>query len=63
MAGLGIFLAPIAAILGADYWVVKDKHIHVPALYRPQARYRYNSMGTNWRAMIALLISVVPNLP
>ena len=63
MSGLGIFLAPIAAIMGADYWVVKKKHIDVPALYRAHGRYRYNAAGTNWRAVVAFLISVVPNLP
>jgi NCS1 family nucleobase:cation symporter-1 len=63
MSGLGIFLAPIAAILGADFWVIKKKHIDVPALYRAQGRYRYNRVGTNWRAVVAFLVSVVPNIP
>jgi NCS1 family nucleobase:cation symporter-1 len=63
MSGLGIFLAPIAAIMGADYWVTKRKHIDVPSLYRAHGRYRYNAAGTNWRAVIAFLVSIVPNLP
>jgi len=63
MSGLGIFLAPIAAILGADYWIVKSKHIDVPSLYRAHGRYRYNAFGTNWRAVVAFLISVLPNIP
>jgi NCS1 family nucleobase:cation symporter-1 len=63
MSGLGIFLAPIAAILGADYWVTKRKHIDVPSLYRAHGRYRYNAAGTNWRAVVAFVVSVVPNLP
>ncbi|KAN0080450.1 Permease for cytosine/purines, uracil, thiamine, allantoin domain containing protein [Elaphomyces granulatus] len=63
MAGLGIFLAPIAAILGADFWIVKRRHVDVPALYRAHGRYRYNIVGTNWRATLAFLISVVPNIP
>lgn len=63
MAGLGIFLAPIAAIIGADYWLVKMTKIDVPALYKMHGRYRYNAFGTNWRAVVAFLISVVPNLP
>ena len=63
MAGLGIFLAPIAAILGADYWVVHKQHLDVPGLYRPHGRYRYNKYGTNWRAGVAFLVSVVPSLP
>lgn len=63
MSGLGIFLAPIAAILAADFWVAKRRHIDVPALYRRHGRYRYNAAGTNWRAVVAFLVSLVPNLP
>ncbi|EHK96439.1 putative Uncharacterized permease [Glarea lozoyensis 74030] len=63
MSGLGIFLAPIAAILASDFWVVKKQHVDVPALYRRHGRYRYNAAGTNWRAVVAFLISIVPNLP
>jgi NCS1 family nucleobase:cation symporter-1 len=63
MAGLGIFLAPIAAIMASDYWITKQKHIDVPGLYRSHGRYRYNAAGINWRAAVAFLISVVPNLP
>ena len=50
MSGLAIFLAPIAALLACDYWVVKKRNIDVPSLYRRRARYRYNKYGTNWRA-------------
>ncbi|CAG8974778.1 hypothetical protein HYALB_00000390 [Hymenoscyphus albidus] len=63
MSGLGIFLAPIAAILASDYWVTKKKHIDVPALYKRHGRYRYNAAGTNWRTVVSFLLSVVPNLP
>jgi len=62
MAALAIFLAPIAAIMAADYWVVKKKHIDVPSLYRRHGRYRYQA-GVNWRAVVAFLVSIIPNLP
>jgi len=63
MAGLGIFLAPIAAMLSADYWIVKGQKYDVPALYKAGGRYRYNKWGTNWRALVAFLVSVVPSVP
>lgn len=63
MSGLGIFLAPIAALLSADYWIVHRQKLDVPGLYRAHGRYRYNAVGTNWRAVIAFLISAVPNIP
>lgn len=62
MASLAIFLAPISAIIGADYWVVKKRHIDIPSLYRRRGIYRYQG-GINWRAAVAFLISVIPNLP
>ena len=62
MASLGIFLAPIIAISIADYWIVKSRRIDVPALYSPHGRYRYVA-GTNWRAAIAMLVSIGPTLP
>ncbi|KAH3671154.1 hypothetical protein OGAPHI_000865 [Ogataea philodendri] len=62
ISGLSCFLAPITAIMIADYWVVKKKHIDVPALYDPEGRYRYFK-GINWRAAVAFLIGNVPCLP
>lgn len=62
MAALAIFLAPIAAMLSADYWIVKRQRIDVPALYRPHDRYHYWH-GANWRSAVALLVSLGPNMP
>ncbi|KAF7194099.1 putative permease [Pseudocercospora fuligena] len=62
MTGLAIFLAPISAILACDYWLVKKRHIDVPSLYRRHARYKYWH-GINWRAAVAFLCSVTPNIP
>jgi len=62
MGGYAVFLAPIAGILASDYWLVKKQHYDVPACYDPNGRYRYWN-GINWRAVLAMLISVGPNLP
>jgi NCS1 family nucleobase:cation symporter-1 len=62
MGGYAVFLAPIAGILCADYWLVHKQHIDVPALYDPLGRYNYFH-GWNWRALLTMLISVCPNLP
>jgi nucleobase:cation symporter-1, NCS1 family len=64
MGALGVLLAPIAAILAGDYWIVKRRAVDVPALYRKRGRYNYgNAAGTNWRAAIAMLVGTAPNLP
>jgi NCS1 family nucleobase:cation symporter-1 len=62
MASLAIFLAPISAIMAADFWIVKKGNIDIPSLYRRRGRYRYHG-GVNWRAAVAFLISIGPNLP
>ncbi|KAL3459105.1 permease for cytosine/purines, uracil, thiamine, allantoin-domain-containing protein [Aspergillus heterothallicus] len=62
MSGYAIFLAPIAGILCADFWIAKGRKIDIPALYDPHGRYRYWN-GVNWRALLALLIALGPNLP
>lgn len=62
MGGYSVFLAPIAGIMAADYWLVKRRHIDVPALYDPYGRYRYH-YGVNWQALVAFLVPVVPLLP
>ncbi|KAF7920209.1 uncharacterized protein EAE97_011550 [Botrytis byssoidea] len=62
MGGYAVFLAPIAGILAVDYWLVRKQHLDVPALYDPLGRYRY-AYGVNWRALLALLLAVCPNLP
>lgn len=62
VSALAIFLAPISAILISDYFIVKRRAIDVPALYDPHGRYRYWN-GTNFRAVVALLVAVAPNLP
>jgi len=62
MGGYAVFLAPIAGILACDFWLIHNQHIDVPALYDPNGRYRYDS-GINWRAAVAFIFAVGPNLP
>jgi len=62
MNGYTVFLGPFAGIMVTDYWLVHRGNIDVPSLYRPHGRYRYTG-GVNWRAALALLASVPPNLP
>jgi len=62
MGGYSVFLAPMAGIIAADYWLVKRRNIDVPALYDPYGRYRY-WYGVNWQAALAFTLSVAPNLP
>ncbi|KAB5588678.1 Permease, cytosine/purine, uracil, thiamine, allantoin family protein [Ceratobasidium theobromae] len=62
MGGYTVFLGPICSIMIVDYWLVHRGKIDVPALYDPKGRYKYTA-GVNWRALLALLVAVPPNLP
>ncbi|KAH8115076.1 cytosine-purine permease [Phellopilus nigrolimitatus] len=62
MNGYTVFLGPFAGIMVTDFWLVHRGNVDVPSMYRPHGRYRYIG-GVNWRAALALLVSVPPNLP
>jgi NCS1 family nucleobase:cation symporter-1 len=62
MGGYGIFLASIAGMLIADYWIVKEQKINIPASYDPDGWYRY-WYGINWSALVAFLLTFTPNFP
>jgi len=63
MGSYSVVLAPMGAILAADYTLVKHAKIDVPELYnKPHGIYRY-SRGINWRSAVALVCAIGPNLP
>lgn len=62
MSAYAVFLGPIAGIMLWDYWVVKRRKYNVLALYQPWSIYGYR-YGVNWRAIVAFLCGVAPNLP
>ncbi|WWC66119.1 uncharacterized protein I206_100019 [Kwoniella pini CBS 10737] len=62
MASYSIVLAPIAALMAIDFFVVKKRKIDIYELYRPKGIYSF-SKGWNWRAYVALIVGIAPNLP
>ncbi|GBE88557.1 Uncharacterized permease [Sparassis crispa] len=62
MNGYTVFLGPFAGIMVTDYWLLHKGRVDVPSMYRPHGRYRY-TFGFNWRAVLAIVCSVPPNLP
>lgn len=63
MDGYTIWLAPITGILLADYYLVHHQQYDVLEMYDPDGCYRYNQYGTNWRALVAFVVSWVPLTP
>jgi nucleobase:cation symporter-1, NCS1 family len=59
LVGYSALLGPIAGIMIADYWILRNKELDVPDLYRPKGRYA----GLNPVALAALVIGILPNLP
>lgn len=62
MSAYAVFLGPIASIMCVDFWILHKRKYNTLALYQPHGIYRY-TYGTNWRAIIAFLVGVAPNLP
>ncbi|MBP0978398.1 MAG: cytosine permease [Oscillospiraceae bacterium] len=58
MNAYGTVLAPIAALLIADYWVVKKKRIDILGLFGANDRYQYSG-GFNWAAIIAWFVAFI----
>ena len=55
----GTIIAPVAAILCADYFVCKHKRVDVASLYLGNdGRYHYSN-GWNWSAVIAWVVSFI----
>ena len=62
LSAYSVFFGPLAAIMLADFWIVKRRRYDVRALFAPGGRYQY-AHGANWRAVVAFLVGVAPTLP
>jgi NCS1 family nucleobase:cation symporter-1 len=59
LIGYGALLGPIAGIMLCDYFILRKTRLDAQALYDPEGIYG----GVNWRAIAALVIAVLPNIP
>ncbi|KAL6704511.1 hypothetical protein ACN47E_008140 [Coniothyrium glycines] len=62
MSAYAVFLGPIAAVMVMDFWIIHRAKYDTLALYQPNGIYRY-AAGCNWRAIVAFVVGVAPNLP
>jgi NCS1 family nucleobase:cation symporter-1 len=62
LIGYSSLMGAIGGILIADYWVVRGRQLSTPDLFRFDGRYSYAN-GVNPRAMIALVVAVLPVAP
>jgi nucleobase:cation symporter-1, NCS1 family len=62
LIGYSSLMGAIGGILIADYWVLRRCTLSVPDLFELTGRYAYRN-GINHKAMIALVLAVLPVLP
>ena len=62
LIGYSALLGPVLAIILVDYFVIRRTELDLNALYQRSGRYHYSG-GFNRKAIAALLIGVLPNVP
>lgn len=62
LIGYSSLMGALGGILIADYWVLRRQKLDLADLFRLDGRYRYRN-GTNPRAVLALVIAIVPVVP
>jgi NCS1 family nucleobase:cation symporter-1 len=62
LIGYSGLMGAIAGILICDYWVIRKQRLNLEGLFDPHGPYSYGN-GFNWRAMVALVVSIAPVVP
>jgi NCS1 family nucleobase:cation symporter-1 len=62
LIGYSSLMGAIGGVLIADYWLLRRRHLSLPDLYKPDGAYAYVN-GVNPKAMIALVVAIMPVLP
>jgi NCS1 family nucleobase:cation symporter-1 len=62
LIGYSGLMGAIAGILICDYWVLRNQKLNLAALFKTDGIYSYSN-GFNWRAIVALVVAVLPVIP
>ena len=62
LIGYSSLMGALGGILIADYWVLRRQRLLVADLFREEGAYTYRG-GYNWRAIVALVVSIAPVVP
>ncbi len=62
LIGYSGLMGAIAGILICDYWVLRKRRLDLAGLFDPKGPYSYGN-GVNWRAVVALVVSIAPVVP
>ncbi len=55
-------LGPVGGIMIADYYFIRKQQLFIEDLYNAKGAYTFNK-GSNNRAIISLLLGIIPNIP
>ncbi len=61
LVGYSSLLGPVGGIMIVDYYIIRKQELYLPDLYR-RGQYSYSN-GFNQRAIAALLLGILPNVP
>ncbi|HYI07770.1 MAG TPA: NCS1 family nucleobase:cation symporter-1 [Thermoanaerobaculia bacterium] len=62
LIGYSSLMGALGGILIADYWVLRRQKLNLRGLFEVHGEYSYGN-GTNWRAVAALVLSILPVVP
>ena len=62
LIGYSSLMGAVGGILIADYWLLRGRELSLPDLFKLDGRYSYSG-GVNGKAMIALVVSILPVVP
>jgi nucleobase:cation symporter-1, NCS1 family len=62
LVGYSSLLGPVGGIMIVDYYFIRKQHLKVKDLYDRKGQYSYGT-GFNSKAVIALLLGILPNVP
>src|SRR5687768_1285010 len=62
LVGYSSLLGPIGGIMIADYYFIRRQQLNTKDLYQYRGEYRFTN-GLNYKAIIALLLGILPNVP
>lgn len=62
LIGYSSLMGALGGILIADYWVVRRQKLNLRDLFEVNGQYTYSN-GINWRAVVALVLSILPVVP
>lgn len=64
LSAYAVFLSSVAGVVSSDYFWVRRGYLNVWHLYtaNPECNYTYNKFGVNWRAYVAYIAGIMPNI-